>query len=477
MSSERILIIDDSAEMRDFLVKLVFRPAGYVVDIARNGFEGLASAINNDPDLIVSDIAMPEMDGLEMVEELRRSQMSTPVILMTAEGSEAIAVRAMRAGVMDYFVKPFDPVELQERVKRILSERKPVYQQRQRPDDQLAKLQKVVQELTTALIVADNAGNLVLSNDAGLAFLDTVSDVSVHQITGRRLEELTSYTTLSRLFDCPLEELEMHGELRDKSGGIYNTQVALVNGVGRAVTMHDITILKQLDRVKTEYVTSISHDLRSPLTAILSYVALMSRSGNLSEEQINFTEQVEQSVKTITALINDLLNLDKIEAGLDQQRELVSLVKVAEYAIEAMRSKALLKRQELLLEAPQDLPLIRGNPARLRQVFVNLIDNAVKYTPENGKVQIVLYDQAGQVMAAVSDTGIGIPVEDQPNIFERNYRSSNVEDTHEGMGLGLSIVASIIEAHGGRIWVDSSPDAGATFTLLFSAREDNPKST
>ena len=117
MSGERILIVDDSAEMREFLVKLVFRPAGYVVDIARNGLEGLASATKNNPDLIVSDIAMPEMDGLEMAEELRRSQKFTPVILMTAEGSEAIAVRAMRAGVMDYLVKPFDPLELERRIR------------------------------------------------------------------------------------------------------------------------------------------------------------------------------------------------------------------------------------------------------------------------------------------------------------------------------------------------------------------------
>ncbi len=120
MSSERILVVDDSAQIRDFMSSVVLKPEGYVINMARNGLEGMASVVSYSPDLIVTDYAMPDMNGLKMVDEIRQAGYDTPVILITAEGSENIAVEALRRGVMDYFVKPFDPISMLEAIRRIL---------------------------------------------------------------------------------------------------------------------------------------------------------------------------------------------------------------------------------------------------------------------------------------------------------------------------------------------------------------------
>jgi signal transduction histidine kinase len=134
-----------------------------------------------------------------------------------------------------------------------------------------------------------------------------------------------------------------------------------------------------------------------------------------------------------------------------------------------MRSRADLKRQHLQKTFARKRLRVMANPVRLRQVFSNLIDNAIKYTPEGGDIKITLTGEGGQVMCSVSDTGIGIPVDAQGHIFDKFYRADEIVDKYDGTGLGLSIVKSIVESYAGRIWVDSAPGKGATFTVVLPA--------
>jgi len=626
VSGEHLLVVDDSHEMREFLANVMLRPEGYRVDTARNGVEGLAFATAHTPDLIITDMAMPEMDGLTMIEEMRLAGLTIPVILMTAEGSESTAVRAMRAGVMDYFVKPFDPDDMHQAIRRILSSVRigsvPVGIPDQRRVEALNLLMQIGKSMTTItdletvlgrvvesavyltgaeegtlmlvdkptgelyiraaknmregvrslrlpirdslagrvvragqplvisgqgaqkfktqylvqsllyvpliihqevigvlgvhnrqntapisqehvglmsgladyaaiaihnaqtlkrsmlardklfqifnqmrdpVLVLDPEGLLLMSNAAAREFLD-LAQASVPM--GMALSELTSNRSLLELLDYPTSTRSAQDEVTTDDGRTFKAHMSLVDSVGWVVVMQDISDLKELDRVKSDFVTSISHDLRSPLTAILSYVELMSRAGNLNEQQSLFTAQVKESVSAITTLLNELLELDKIEAGLDSQREPVSLLEIVQKALEIVRTRADLKKQQIAVEVPGYIPLIMGNRMRLRQVFVNLLDNAVKYSPEGSRIQISLWEQSGQVVAIVSDTGMGIPADEQPYIFEKFYRSRKVSSSHEGIGLGLSIVRSIVEAHGGRIWVESHPGKGTSFTIV-----------
>ncbi len=629
MSGERILVVDDSLQMREFLTGTVLAPEGFTLLTARNGHDGLELALANKPDLIVTDLAMPEMDGLQMLEALRAKGLSMPAILMTAEGSEDIAVRALRTGVMDYFVKPFDAAELLEAVKRVLSAtrigalRASVPDQRRlqvlntliavgksvtalldleqvlmrvveaavfltgaeegtlmlldpasddlyvraaknvqeglrglrlkvkdslagkviksgeplmmagkdlkkiktaylvrsliyvplkiggkvvgvlgvhnrtaerslepealasvtaladyaaiaidnaqlyvEADAERTKLNRILNQIQDAVLMVDSDARVALCNPLAAQFLTTTDPKAV---IGRPIAEVTDNRSLLDLLEwSQSEHRTQYGEVR-LDQRVFNAHLSLIEGLGCVVVMQDITHLKELDRIKSELVSMVSHDLRSPLTAILSYVDLMGRMGDLNDQQKEYAGQVKQNVKAITELINDLLDVRQIEAGLDREREKVQVDALARNAAESLRSRAQQKRLSLVFQAADKLPPVLGNPVRLRQIFANLVDNAIKYTPEEGEVKVHLFQEEGQVVANISDTGIGIPLEDQPHIFEKFYRVKGVTETHEGTGLGLSIVHSIVEAHGGRVWVNSIPGMGTTFTVMLPA--------
>jgi two-component system NtrC family sensor kinase len=235
--------------------------------------------------------------------------------------------------------------------------------------------------------------------------------------------------------------------------------------------MQDITHLKELDRIKSDFVSTVSHDLRSPLTAILGYVELIDRAGPVTEQQREFIRRVQFSVNNITALINDLLDLGRIEAGFDSRKEIVPLGAIINYAIEGLRSRLAEKDQSLMTEIAPKLPTVLGNPVRLRQLMGNLIGNAIKYTPAHGKIAVRGHAEEDQIIIQVMDNGPGIPATDQPYIFDKFYRASNVPMDTPGTGLGLAIVKSIVDNHQGRIWVDSAVGQGTTFTVVLPVTE------
>jgi two-component system NtrC family sensor kinase len=263
--------------------------------------------------------------------------------------------------------------------------------------------------------------------------------------------------------------LPRRSEITVTDGRVFNAQRTPIPGVGQAVVMQDITHLKELDRIKSEFVTTVSHDLRSPLTAILGYVELIGRAGPVNEQQAEFIRRVRVSVEHITALISDLLDLGRIEAGLDSAKEPVPLAALARYAVDGLRGVAETRGLNLETDLPDDLPLLAGDPIRLRQMIGNLIENAIKYTPQGGCVRVDAYADQDQVILRVHDTGRGISPADQPYLFDKFYRAGNVSGDTTGTGLGLSIVKSIVDQHHGRVWVESAIGKGSSFTVVLPA--------
>jgi signal transduction histidine kinase len=186
----------------------------------------------------------------------------------------------------------------------------------------------------------------------------------------------------------------------------------------------------------------------------------------LNEQQAEFAEKVKTSVQVITNLISDLLQMGRLEAESAQQREVISVVEMTRYVVDAVRGRADMKGQDVIVELTEQDTTVLGTPSHLRRVLLNLVDNAIKYTPDGGEVEVSVFREADQVMVSISDTGIGIDAENLPHVFDKYYRVADVEETHEGSGLGLNIVKNIIEDHDGRIWVDSYPGEGTTFTIV-----------
>jgi two-component system NtrC family sensor kinase len=287
---------------------------------------------------------------------------------------------------------------------------------------------------------------------------------------GHSVVEVFEDAGLLALIRAP-SSISRREEIELDDGRIFNAQRTPIPLVGQAIVMQDITHLKELDRIKSEFVTTVSHDLRSPLTAILGYVELIERTGELSSQQSAFIERVRASVEQITLLVSDLLDLGRIEAGLDGAKENLKLSGLVKESAQNIKEMLDTKGLQMSVELQDNSTEVMADPIRMKQMVVNLLENAVKYTPDGGKIQLEVQTEDDQVILRVKDSGPGIPPVDQPYLFDKFYRASNVCEDTPGTGLGLSIVKSIVDNHDGRIWVESKLGKGAVFTVVLPAAE------
>jgi two-component system NtrC family sensor kinase len=255
-------------------------------------------------------------------------------------------------------------------------------------------------------------------------------------------------------------------EIRIDDTSVYRAQVTKIPEVGTVIALHDISYLKEVDRLKTDFVNTVSHDIRTPLTSIMGYVELIKRGGEVNQMQRDYIRRVQSSVHHITSLISEVLNLGRIEVGVNEEFTNVSLEPILKEML--IEQKQLIDENKQILEVkiPAELPQIFGDPTQLRQMIENLLGNARKYTPEGGKISFTIQVETEQIILQVADTGCGIPLEEQAKIFDRFYRASNVTPEVSGTGLGLAITKSVVENHRGRIWVDSMIDKGSVFTVV-----------
>jgi len=337
-------------------------------------------------------------------------------------------------------------------------------------------LAKLLGSAKEAIIAIDTHKHILFCNESARRLFDIPDDPSP---INRPLQAVLQNQELLELLERQeAPDRVLRSEISLREGAVtLNAQVTTLDGVGRVVIMQDITALKEIDRIKSEFVHRVSRDIRSPLTTILGYVELIARVGPVNEEQQRFIDRITFSVQSITALLSELLELSRVEADFDADRELTNFSMVLRYAIEGARRQFEARNQKVDVSLPKHAPMVLGNPLRLRQMINNLLENASAYTPPDGAVQITLVEEGDFVVLRISDNGIGIPAGEQAHVFERFYRASNAVKYSEGTGLGLAIVKSIVDGHDGRIWVESEEGKGSTFTIMLPAyrgRNDSP---
>jgi signal transduction histidine kinase len=253
---------------------------------------------------------------------------------------------------------------------------------------------------------------------------------------------------------------------------IYYATVAPVTAegrhVGRICLLRDITHFKELDQLKSDFVATVSHDLRSPLTLMRGYATMLEMVGELNEQQQGYVSKIIIGVESMARLVNNLLDLGRIDAGVGLQVEKVTLMDIVDGAVKTLQLLADQKNIRLEVDAAPDLPQsIDADRALLQQAVYNLVENAIKYTPEQGEVNLRVKAPPGFIRFEIQDTGIGISPTDRPRLFEKFFRGSQREARLErGSGLGLAIVKSIAERHHGKVWVESVLGQGSTFFLL-----------
>ncbi len=334
------------------------------------------------------------------------------------------------------------------------------------------KLETILKSIQDGVIVIDEEHKILFINPViQSAFL-----MEGKSPVGQVIDEVFGMPELMALVNAVNPSLFNRIELTTPDGRFFNAQISTIPGIGQAITIHDITHLKKLDRIKSEFVNTVSHDLRSPLTAILGYTELIERAGPVNNLQRDFIRRVQHSVQNITGLVNDLLNLGRIEAGFDSHREPVHLKQLIENSLGELKALIESRQMKLVCQLPESFPPVFANPVQMRQMLDNLLDNAMKYSPNGSTISVAAEVQQDQVILQFKDTGIGIPPKDLPFIFDKFYRAGNIQKGTSGSGLGLSIVKSIVDGHQGRIWVDSTLGEGSIFTVVFPLIENSVSS-
>ncbi len=238
--------------------------------------------------------------------------------------------------------------------------------------------------------------------------------------------------------------------------------------VGIVMVLRDVSAEREIDRMKSDFVSSVTHELRTPLTAIKAYITTILRDPDMTEQtKQQFLTIIDEESDLLKNLIEALLEVSRIESGTVKfSREPVDIAAVIEQVLSAVRHLADAKGIQLKVDIADNLGTLQGDVGKIQSMVMNLVGNAIKFTPENGRVTI-LADCAGcELVINVSDTGSGIPKESLPKIFDRFYRVHRPGKQIKGTGLGLAIVKEIVNMHGGRITVESELDKGSTFTVF-----------
>jgi two-component system, OmpR family, phosphate regulon sensor histidine kinase PhoR len=294
----------------------------------------------------------------------------------------------------------------------------------------------------------------------------------VGEIEGRPLLEVARQSDLLSAIKLALSGQEQVtseiavGTVRPRSFAVTAAPVQAASHKGAVLVLHEITDLRRLERVRQDFVANVSHEFRTPLTAIQGFAETL--LGGALEDPVNrrrFVEIIREHATRLARLTEDLLKLSRIEAGqLKLEFRPVSVSQLVESCVETAQLKAVPKQLALQVRLPEGLPPVRGDANSLQEVLQNLLDNALQYTPAGGKIDVSASCSDGRVVVTVADTGIGIPQAEQERIFERFYRVDAARSREAGgTGLGLSIARHIMEAHGGRLWVESAVGEGSRF--------------
>jgi len=503
-----ILYVEDDPGLARLVQKKLQR-AGYVVDIASDGEQGVAKFEADSYDLMFVDQNLPVYDGLEVIRILGSKGILPPTIMITGSGDEKVAVEAMKLGAGDYIVKDVAAgyIELlPSAIEKMLRQHRAIEEKRQ-AEEALHKseerFRKLFEQSNDAIFI-HQSGRIIDINHRACEMLgyskeqlltmeiadlypqEGFTESSKKIITPQGLNSIESilFETLFKKADGTVVAVEI-------SSGIIDREKKIIQGIARDITERKRTEAElqkakeeaeTANRTKTEFLASMSHEIRTPMNAIIGMADLLMET-QLTPEQHQYVQVFQSAGENLLTIINDIIDISKVEAGHVQLETIdFDLTDIIEKICDVMAVRAHEKGLELVYSAMPDVPTdLLGDPTRLRQILVNLIGNAIKFT-EKGEVFLQVKSHGiknGRVelVFSVTDTGIGIAPEQIDTIFDAfTQADSSITRKYGGTGLGLSISKQLVELMGGHITVDSKSGQGSTFsfTALF-AIQTKPK--
>jgi PAS domain S-box-containing protein len=456
---------------------------GFDVAVADSGDVGLEMIDRDHFDIILLDLMMPGLSGIDLLTHVKGRHTDTLIIVITGYATLEHAIEAMKKGAFDFIAKPFSPEDLRMVVAKAIDYIRTL----QDIANQKSRMGALINHLAGGVLATDNQKNVALANPA---FLKMVG-YRGKEVVGQPLEAVLRNEKLLRMIDQALSMPEgdfsevteefNHGAMGADEDAVLGVRCVpfrdrLGRNVGTVTVVHDITALKKMDQMKSDFVSMVAHEIQSPIHSILAQLKVVQDglAGEVTEKQRHMLGRVAEKLTMLSSLSRELLDLAKIESGLImQERESLDLDNILESQVALYQARAESRDIRLFLEPLPELDPILGNRVNIEEVISNLISNAVKYTPEGGEIRVSAAREDHHVCITVRDTGLGIREKDLARIFDRFFRvKSDKTRSISGTGLGLAIVKSIVEAHNGMIHVESEPDRGTTIQVLLPTVTD-----
>ena len=471
-----ILVIDDEERIRE-ACRMVLTDQGFQVSVAQDGIAGLSMIEKEHFDIILVDLMMPILSGFEVLSRVREMDPDAVVVVITGYATLEHSIEAMKQGAFDFIPKPFTPDQLRAVVSKSLKYTSAL----QDIVTAKSRLRVMINQLTEGVMTIDAKKRVVQVNPAFLQIIDMRGEY----VIGQSSDEIITIEAINRLINQTLamppdtyaefnEEVAIGGTATEQEK-IYNVRCTPFRGrtgrnLGVITVLHDITAAKKMEQLKSDFVSTVSHEIRSPINSLLMQLKIIldGLAGEVTDKQKEILNRASEKMLNLNNLVTELLDLSRIESGLQiaQEKEEVDVYSFIEDQLLFHRPYAEDKKQTLVAETEEGLPPLFANKQNMEEVFSNLVTNAIKYSPAGGRTVIGARLEKNFIVFTISDTGFGIPEEDLDKVFTRFYRvkDENTRTIH-GTGLGLSIVKGLIDSHQGNISIQSKVGKGTIFTI------------
>ncbi len=507
LKDRRVLIIDDSGTTRLFLRRLLEK-VGCQVSVAATAAGGLETWKHHGPfDLVLLDLLLPDREGIDLLREIRETDTTTAIVVITGYSSIHTAIAALQAGAdgftekdrlaageVDIFLRN---IARALEIRQAIAERERLQQELRHKNellkdaiDQLRKAQErlsaeyhrfrnVLYSLHEMVLVTNDRLIVVLANPAA----EKILGIKTEDLEGAAIDDLhLPENIVMRSFVVLKTGKPVETEwVREDDRIVEITILPLLDTedhiTGIILVGKDVTEERRLRHLRDDFYTMITHDLQTPITSIMGFAELMSSddTSGWTEEQKEALRYILHSARQLRELVNDFLEYSRIEAGyLEIHPQPVDLVDIIEDVIRQMKPQAEVRKHTLEFKPAKRPIIVWGEANRIHQIVSNLLSNAFKYTPDGGNITVEVQEdrEKNEAIIIVRDTGIGIPPENLPYIFDRYHRVRYPGWNVQGTGLGLMIVKELVKAHGGRVWAESELGKGSTFYVALPLYKD-----
>ncbi len=491
--TSHVLVVDDEEGIRSGAERILIRMGLKVLTAAR-GNEALDIMEREDVSIVLLDLKMPGLDGMQVLRRIKESNLNILVIVITGYATVETAIEAMKQGAYDFIAKPFEPDHLRIVVNRAREKIKLTFEaenlelERKRTLADLgtekSRVRTIIESLPNGIIVTNSLGQVALMNPALLRH------IGIDPSCGATGEHIGHYVKDEGF--CRLVMEISQGKHLD-AGDVSAYEFSPVEGkflmargrpvlgdenecLGAVVAVEDITALKVLDRLKSEFVAKVSHELRSPLSTIHEQIAVVLKdmAGEESNDDKLVLARAKEKTSGLISLIGDLLDLSRIETGMVyQEPKPLNIDVLLKSIVDFLGTRAKSKQQSLVLKLPEaPLPSLTIDPMAIESIFGNLITNAINYTNEGGEIIVTAETDRENIIVNVKDNGFGIDPAYHEKIFDKFFRVKNEKTRYiTGTGLGLPIVKGLLNDLGGSISLESAPGKGSVFTVSLPVKK------